>query len=72
MKARALFDYPLGRWKAGEVGDILINDFSEKYDYFVDFGFVEVPDLITSEPTLYARQYYFYAYEIELVNNGDI
>lgn len=70
MKAKTLYDDPLGRWKAGEIGEILINDYSEKYDYFVDFGVVEAPDIITQEPTLYVRQYYFYAYELELVD-GD-
>ena len=35
MKVKILNDDPSGRFKAGEIGEILQNDFPEKYDYLV-------------------------------------
>ena len=50
MKAKILISDPAGRFEAGDVGDLIDNDF-EKYDYHI-----ELTD---------GRSYYFYKEEIE-------
>lgn len=57
MKAKVLTKDVMGRWLLGEIGDVQESDF-DKYDYFVCF-----PRLTNN-----ARCYYFYANEVELLN----
>lgn len=59
-QARVSYDDPLGRFKAGEVGEILPNDFPEKYDYLIRFpGTVHIPDFLGEGPIDAVREYYF-------------
>ncbi len=71
MKAKILIDNPAGRFKAGEVGDLLQND-SVKYDYYLKLPgthrlkhFLSIPGI-----TISVRQYYFYENEVELLNEN--
>lgn len=58
MLARILVDDEGGRWKAGEVGIVLVND-SDKYDYKI-----QLPgDIVVTGP----RRMYFYKNEVKLV-----
>ena len=66
MKAKILIDDGSGRFKSGEIGELLENDF-EKYDYCIDLGILNVAGLSYS-PTEYRRRYYFYKDEIELID----
>ena len=49
------------RWKVGEIGELLENDFPEKYDYKVLLqGTDHIPDLFGRGPVDAIRIYYFY------------
>lgn len=73
MKAKILINDTAGRFKAGEIGDILQNDFPEKYNYlirlpgivhvdnFLGRGSIDIIRLFTS--TLTRSNYYRYGYE---------
>lgn len=70
MKAKILIDDPAGRFKAGEVGDLLQND-SVKYDYYLKLPgmhrlkhFLSIPGI-----TMAVRQYYFYKEEVEIIKD---
>lgn len=68
MKAKILRNDPLGRFKAGEIGEVLQNDFPEKYDYFVRLsGTVHVDVFLGGGPIDAIREFYFYANEVELL-----
>jgi len=54
MRAKILIDDPSGRFKSGEEGLLVENDF-DKYDYRVKFAD--------------GRAYYFYKDEIEFLND---
>ena len=65
MKARLLYDDKIDRWKKGEIGIVLENNFPEKYDYFLELpGTYDFPELGIYECL---RQYYFRKGEIELM-----
>uniref|UniRef100_A0A6M3IMU4 Uncharacterized protein n=1 Tax=viral metagenome TaxID=1070528 RepID=A0A6M3IMU4_9ZZZZ len=78
MKAKVLISCPLGRWKAGEVGEVLINE-SDKYNFFLEFPFKKVvsnfsdtrfiADILKIKPEEVRRRYYFYANEIEILED---
>lgn len=64
MKAKTLNDdIACCRWKKGEVGNVLINDFP-KYDYKVDFGEADAGGLWGMKT--FRRIVYFYAAEVEV------
>lgn len=68
MKAEILIDDVLGRWKKGDIGEVLEND-SDKYDYFIDLGKMELPPnnvLFDAEMTHIPRIYYFYAADVRV------
>lgn len=68
MKAKILCDDPLGRFKAGDIGDILENDFPEKYDYLVRLpGTVHIDNFMEGGTIDAIREFYFYADEVELL-----
>jgi len=74
MKARILVPDPAGRWQVGEIGDVLVNDFAEKYDYCV-----RLPDVVATTDTSFftegtelKRQFYFYSNEVELLPEDDL
>lgn len=52
MKVKILIDDGSGRFKAGDIGELVDLDY-DKYDYCV-----ELPD---------GRRYYFYEHEIEIL-----
>ena len=57
------------RWKVGEIGELLENDF-EKYDYKVLLpGTVHIDDLFGRGPVDAVRIYYFYKGEVELLKD---
>lgn len=57
------------RWKIGEIGEILDNDF-QKYDYKVKLpGFDHIDDLFGRGPVDAIRIYYFYKCEVELLED---
>ena len=68
-KAKILINDFLGRFKEGEIGDILECDFN-KYDYKIDLGPVKVKPfrmfdkIITEVP----RVFYFFKSEIEVID----
>lgn len=78
QKAKCLTDDPLGRFKKGEIGDVLNHD-SKKYDYLLDFGDISVDSLSDESRDLcllrgirkIARHHYFYEHEIELLGEKD-
>ncbi len=66
-KAKVLLDDdPVGRWKKGEVGELLDNDYDEKYDYRVDFGIVKDVELFGKKID-WRRIVYFYKGDLELI-----
>lgn len=77
MKAKILIDdsqgRPLGwipRWKVGEIGELLENDFPEKYDFKVLLaGTDHIDDLFGHGHVDAIRIYYFYKDEVELLEN---
>ena len=65
MKAKILIDDPGGRFKLGEVGALLENNYSDKYDYFIRLeGKIKFSSPIEIEA---ARDFYFYKEEVELL-----
>lgn len=72
MKAKILINDLSGRFSEGEIGEVLENDFSEKYDFKIDLGVQEVSIPSDAAPFLRnlthrRRIYYFYEDEIELM-----
>jgi hypothetical protein len=68
MKAKILRDDPSRRFKAGEIGEVVKNDFPEKYDYLIKLsGTVRIDNFLGCGVTDTIRKYYFYADEIELI-----
>lgn len=68
MKAKILRDDLIGRFKAGEIGEVLQNNFPEKYDYLIRLsGIDHVDDFLGRGPIDAIRDYYFYADEVELL-----
>jgi hypothetical protein len=68
MKAKIIIDDPSGRFKIGEIGEVLKNDFPLKYDYLVRLpGSVYVDNFLGGGPINIIREFYFYANEVELV-----
>lgn len=61
MKARILFDDLGGRFRAGEIGEVLYND-SVKYEYFI-----RLPGEIVTPFGSGPRCYYFYSDEVEIL-----
>lgn len=78
MKVKILIDDPPGRirpsgwiprWKVGEIGELLENDY-QKYDYKVLLpGFDHIDDLFGHGPVDAIRIYYFYKGEVELLKD---
>lgn len=65
MKCKILIDDKIGRFKRGEIGEVLENDF-EKYDYCVNLpGVQSIPAFLGGG--LGKRIYYFYKNEVELL-----
>jgi hypothetical protein len=60
MKAKILSECPIGRWKRGEIGEVLENNF-DKYDYFIEL------ESIGS----IKRFVYFYEDEVELLEEAN-
>lgn len=68
MKAKILIDDPSGRFKAGEIGEVLKNNFPLKYDYLVRLsGKVFVDNFLGLGPIDAIREFYFYADEVDLI-----
>lgn len=58
------------RWKVGEIGELLENDYSEKYDFKVLLpGIDHIDDLFGHGPVDAIRIYYFYKDEVELLKD---
>jgi len=58
------------RWKVGEIGELLENDFSEKYDYKVLLPvIVHFDNLFGHEIVDAKRVFYFYKGEVELLKD---
>lgn len=58
------------RWKVGEIGELLENDFPQKYDYKVKLsGTDHIDDLFGHGPIDAARIYYFCKGEVELLGD---
>ena len=73
MKAKILLDDPLGRFKTGEIGEVLQNDFSEKYDYKVRLpGTSNVDNFMGHWPIGAVRIFYLYAGEVELLDDVEV
>ena len=64
MHIEMLTDDSLGRWVTGEVGEVLENDFPEKYDYFVKLTGT-LPINWNGEEVQSPRIYYFYKHEVK-------
>jgi len=60
MKAKLLINDTVGRFKAGEIGKLIENDFP-KYDYCVDLG-----SALIDSGTI-QRVFYFYKDEVEII-----
>jgi hypothetical protein len=69
-EAKIINDDPIGRFKAGEIGIILENDYDSKYDYKVELPGIRaekaVPPFLR-EGDVISRVYYFYKNEIEII-----
>ncbi len=73
--ARIKKDCPLGRYRAGEIGTLLPNDF-EKYGYKIELSPVQVSEEMRDMPFMpsngrVSRVYYFCASEVDLVSQED-
>ena len=66
---KLLFNDPIGRYKAGEVGKILANDYYGKYDYFIELESIVCgkSTAFTKKGEMVARCYYFYKHEVEFI-----
>ena len=73
MKAKILIDDGSGRFKSGEIGDLLEHDF-KKYDYFIDLGPMPASVFPASfkgySEKEYRRRYYFFKDEVELIKEN--
>lgn len=70
MKAKILVNDPAGRFKSGEIGELLENNFSEKYDFFIRLSGMEHSDNFMGRGPIDAyRDYYFYKDEVELIED---
>lgn len=70
MKVKILVNDPAGRFRAGEIGDILQNTFPEKYAYFIRLPGIEHADNFMGRGSIDVyRDYYFYADEVELLKD---
>jgi len=70
MRAKILIDDPAGRFRAGEIGELLQNTFPEKYDYFIRLPGVEHADNFMGRGSIDAyRDYFFYTDEVELIKD---
>jgi hypothetical protein len=70
MKYRVKVDDPSGRWKVGEIGAGLPNDYPRKYAYKLDLGrIVHSPGATLFGRPIFqtARIYYFHEGEVEPV-----
>ena len=67
MKVKILIDDPLGRWKKGEIGIVLKNDFPEYAWYLKLPGTIKVNNFLGKGSLDAVRQYYFYTDEVEEV-----
>jgi hypothetical protein len=66
MKVEILTDDPCNRFKKGEIGKILNNDFKEKYDYYIELpGKIKLPDFLGGGFS--KRRFYFHKEEIKLL-----
>ncbi len=69
MKAKIKYNDIIGRWKAGEIGEILENTFPEKYDYPIRLqGMIHYDKLFGTTTVDSYRDYFFYSDEVELLN----
>jgi len=66
--ARILRDDVSGRFRKGEIGLILINDFSSHYDYKLYLGNAWAEPLGGGVPHTIQRIFYFLAEEIEEID----
>lgn len=68
LKAKILIDDLAGRFKAGEIGKIIENDFPEKYDYKVLLPGTEYTENFMGHGPINAiREFYFCKNEVELI-----
>ena len=65
---RIKIDDAAGRWKAGEVGVEIVNDFPEKYDHKLYLGTKQTPGTVLFSRPLacWQRIFYFHDDEIEV------
>jgi hypothetical protein len=76
IKVKILTPDKSGRWKVGEIGFELKNEYPEKYDYMIVLRpgvlspaeLESYPEFLRVSP--YERIYFFYEHEIEIVK-GD-
>jgi len=73
VRIKCLVNDPMGRFKIGDEAVLLVHT-STKYDYFVDFGDVEIDPstewgaiCIDRGIDKVARKFYFYAHEIKFI-----
>lgn len=70
MRVKLLVNCEAGRYMAGEAGEVLDNDFSEKYDYKVQLEGHTTIDFLGTHKMV--RVYYFYKEEVEVIGEGTI
>ena len=70
MKAKILITDPGSRFKTGEVGTVLKNDFI-KYDYKIHLGTIKNAKLTDGTNCDYKRIFYFYKTEVEVLPDAD-
>lgn len=66
IKVKILINDPGNRFQAGEEGILLVNNFTEKYDYFVRLN-GDMETLFGDLNLKMKREFYFYKNEIELL-----
>ena len=64
MKARVLIDDGIERFKKGDIGEVIENDF-DKYDHLLDFGTATISQPVLGV-TVIRRLVYFYKHEIKI------
>lgn len=67
-KVRVIRNDPVGRFKVGEEGVLLDNDFSNMYDFFVRLDPVSV---VGSEGSVLSRDYYLQSDQIEILKDTE-
>ena len=70
MKVRILYNDGLNRFKAGEIGEVIDNDYASKYDFKVDLGEAEEVLIGDTAPTKIRRIVYFYNFEVEILKEN--